>query len=67
MPMHKEVITMENNTLYTQEEEEANKRVDEEDEISTKEAIKYLIFISFGIIISVICIAVGLSLGIFAK
>lgn len=67
MPMHKEVITMENNTLYTQEVEEENKRVDEEDEISTKEAIKYLIFISFGIIISVICIAVGLSLGIFAK
>lgn len=65
--MHKEVIAMENNTLYTQEVEEANKRVDEEDEISTKEAIKYLIFISFGIIISVICIAVGLSLGIFAK
>lgn len=65
--MHKEVITMENNTLYTQEVEEENKRVDEEDEISTKEAIKYLIFISFGIIISVICIAVGLSLGIFAK
>lgn len=67
MPMHKEVITMENNTLYTQEVEEENKRGDEEDEISTKEAIKYLIFISFGIIISVICIAVGLSLGIFAK
>ena len=65
--MHKEVITMENNTLYTQEVEEENKRVDEEDDISTKEAIKYLIFISFGIIISVICIAVGLSLGIFAK
>ena len=67
MPMHKEVITMETNTLYTQEVEEENKRVDEEAEISTKEAIKYLIFISFGIIISVICIAVGLSLGIFAK
>ncbi len=54
-------------TLYTQDVEEENKRIDESDEVSTKEVIKYLIFIVFGIIISVVCIAVGLSLGVFAK